>query len=134
LFGTIVAQQPYSGSDSKGITMIQSGLVGPVVATPDMPVGSPGYASAVVTTTRTVSFYFDKNPNTNAATALYGNPNHVYFRSSGLNPTTILHEALHTLTSLGDIPLAAQLGRGQFTNRESASGAIGTALKDAGCK
>lgn len=121
---------PYSGPDTKGMTMLEAGLVPP----PDPDLSPYLMRSAVAQANQTVSGFFDSHREYGALTANYGgNPNNVFFRSSGITDTGILHEALHSATGLGDIALAASLHLGAFTSDSQASRAISKALKDNGC-
>jgi hypothetical protein len=57
-------------------------------------------------------------------------PSDVYFTHKGLGDSiTILHEALHSLTGLKDIALAARLGQGYHGDYRYDSQAISNALK-----
>lgn len=111
-------QRAFSGPESKNLTAYEAGIVP----------GSAGIGG------QSVSQYFESNRPRAAASTFRGNPYDVYFAKSGLNATTILHEALHTLTDKDDIPLADLLGAGKFTDSEKASIAIGKTLKNNGCK
>ena len=127
----INAQVPFDGPDSKGLTMLQAGLLGPV--DPNLPPNQ--MSNAIAEVNQTVSAYFAANPSTTAATAYFRRDtiNNVYYRSSGITDTGILHEALHSITGLGDIDLAGKLGLGTFGSAADASAAITKALKDNGC-
>jgi hypothetical protein len=129
IIGAIHAQQAYSGPDSTNISMLNAGLLPPV--DPTLP--SRALSAATFEVNETVSQYFKNDSRVKAMTATFGgNPNVVFFRSSGITSTTILHEALHSITGLGDIDLAAKLGLGNLTH-DAASAAISKALKDNGC-
>ena len=56
-----------------------------------------------------------------------------YGGSSGLTQTTILHEALHSLTGLDDDELYKKLTGKTAADGSSASSGISQALKDNGC-
>jgi RHS repeat-associated protein len=115
--GAIMAQQAYYGPGSNNITMGEAGLVCS---------GSSDANKSVA------NFLKDfKGGTLRALTALDGStPNDVYFTNKGLGDSiTILHEALHSLTGLKDIPLAARLGQGYHGDYRYASQAISNALK-----
>lgn len=54
-------------------------------------------------------------------------------KGSGLNETTILHEAIHSLTGLGDIDLYKKLTGIDTKFHGEASSGISAALKKNGC-
>jgi hypothetical protein len=56
----------------------------------------------------------------------------VWFSSRGINPRTMFHEALHSITGLGDELLAKKLGL-NVPETQSPSAAISKALKDNDC-
>jgi RHS repeat-associated protein len=124
-------QVPYSGPDTTGLSMLDAGLLPP----PDLSLPPPARRGAIVETSESVSAYFKAHPEMPAATAGFrsGTGNDVYYRSSGLNDTSILHETLHSATGLGDIALAKNLGLGTFASRSAASAAISNALRKNGC-
>ena len=108
--------------------MQAAGLVGQI--DPTLP--PQALAAATFEANESVSQFFKANSPVKAVTATYGNPNNIYFRSSGISTITILHESLHSLSGLGDEDLASRLGFPGLTH-DAASAAISASLTAHGC-
>jgi hypothetical protein len=132
-YHAVSLQRAYDGAAST-ITRLAAGVVNPEVNITS-PEGS-AYANAPIN----LSFTNNRGPKIQAWTAFYSGDrtfitsvsgrSDVYFRSSGLNSSTILHEALHSLLGVDDPGLAAILG---VTVTEQDTNAISNVLHDNDC-
>jgi YD repeat-containing protein len=132
LISALDNQVAFSGPDSKDISAFDAGI---------LPKPAPNeherpYRISVQEAEGSVSDFFARYPSKKANTAIFGkNPNHVYFRSEEWSSkrSVVVHEALHSLSGLGDQELAETLGLGAGLASGTASEAISQALKDYGC-
>jgi YD repeat-containing protein len=125
-------QRAYDGAAST-ISRLAAGIVNPEVNITSA-VGS-AFANAPISN----SFTNNRGPKIEAWTAFYvggafnttvSGRSDVYFRSNGLNASTILHEALHSLFGIADPALAAKLG---VTVTEDDTSAISNVLHNHDC-
>ncbi len=146
VINAVNAQRPFDASKST-ISVIDSGTID--FSTPEwqtLQSNDPERARRIAD--QSVSHYYKSSP-FNAVTGIYpggvqgatlADRSDVYFRPGGwlwfsrggLQPRTILHEALHSLTGLGDDKLAQKLGLNVGPG-QSASAAISQALKKHDC-
>lgn len=125
-------QRAYDGAAST-ISRLAAGVVNPEVNITS-PEGS-AYANGPIN----LSFRNNRGTKIRAWTSFYvgdafnttvSGRSDVYFRSSGLNSSTILHEALHSLLGIGDPALAAKLG---VTVTQQDTNAISNVLHNNDC-
>lgn len=126
-------QRPYDGEEST-ITRFDAGLFSEI----DVEPGAPKYLVNIERTQR-VNEYFKQHPGLGAATATHPGGvlgktvlerSDVYFRPSEINEKNILHEALHSVTGLGDIDLYKLFTGKKAETIEEASNGIRLLVKN----
>jgi hypothetical protein len=119
--------QAFDGGRSRNITNGDAGTID--LQDPDVMKESAQDRTAALNSP--VSSFFSGNSIYGAVTGRNGS---VFFNThSGLNSSSIFHEALHVATGMGDFRLATALGVKGFTAAMGASQAINQALHDNGC-